>query len=263
MRIFWRFLIAVAFIGAVAVIALSLGWPFKLPTDALNPIVAAFAVIAAVISAWGAQNLVDREEDAKQPWPSLSFDVTSRYTLAQLVLSNLGGTPAFDVRIHWDTQPINHKGVPVRFSDRADGIEAPILSQGEHVSVLIDSTVSLFKQETLVYTGTISYARFPGGKSQGRKFYVSGEQYRHTLTFADEMPMTLHELQKVPDALAKISGELSAVKWLLMSQTKDTVKGVPEPEEKKLDSDQSPERKTVSKEEPEAVSLLGRPHDDS
>lgn len=226
MRLIVRCLMGIAFVGAFVVIGLSIGWPPRWSPDTLNPVAAALAVLTAVISAWGAQSVVEREEDAKRPFPYLSFDTQSRYSLAQLVLRNAGGAPAFDVRIHWDRPLLNHKGEPIRFSNSADGVEAPILQPGESVSVLIDTTVGYFKQEHLVYSGIVSFASSPKGKVQRQAFNLSGEQYRHTLTFADELPKTLHELQRLPEVLSAIRGELNDLRWALRSQSDDILGGL-------------------------------------
>ena len=134
-----------------------------------------------MIAAWGAQKVIEREDDARRPLPDLTVDVSSRYALAQLVLRNVGGTPAFDVRIHWDTPLLNSKGNTVSFSERADDVAAVILPNDERVTAFIDAVSSLVKRNETIYSGKLTYAERPGGKRKTHEFTLDLESIgRHS-----------------------------------------------------------------------------------
>lgn len=215
MRLLFRFLLFAALLGALVVILIAvlplLGWQGGLQADALNALAAALAVITAVIAAWGAQKVIEREDDASRPLPDLTVDVSSRYALAQLVLRNVGGTPAFDVLIHWDTPLLDCNGDLVSFSERADGVAASVLPNGEKVMALIDTVSNLVKRNETTYSGELIYAERSGGRRKSRRFSLDLGKYRQTLTFSNELPRTLHELQAIPGKLDGIRDELQQI----------------------------------------------------
>ena len=225
MRLLFRLLLLAALLGALVVVLIAvlplLGWQGGLQADALNALAAALAVITAVIAAWGAQKVIEREDDARRPWPDLSVDVSSRYSLAQLVLGNFGGAPAFDVSIHWDTPLLNSKGNTVTFSERADDVAAAILPNGEKVTAFIDTVSSLVKRNETIYSGELTYAERPGGKRKSRRFSLDLGKYRQTLIFSDELPRTLHELQAIPGKLDGIRDELQQIRRRLVALEHD------------------------------------------
>ena len=216
MRLLFKLLLFTALLGALVVVLIAvlplLGWQGGLQADALNALAAALAVITAVIAAWGAQKVIEREDDARRPLPDLTVDVSSRYALAQLVLRNFGGTPAFDVRIHWDTPLLNSKGNTVSFSERADDVAAVILPNDERVTAFIDAVSSLVKRNETIYSGKLTYAERPGGKRKTHEFTLDLEKYRQTLISSDELPRTLHELQAIPGKLDGIRDELQQIR---------------------------------------------------
>jgi hypothetical protein len=216
MRLLFKLLLFTALLGALAVVLIAvlplLGWQGGLQADALNALAAALAVITAVIAAWGAQKVIEREDDARRPLPDLTVDVSSRYALAQLVLRNFGGTPAFDVRIHWDAPLLDSDGNMVSFSERADGVAASVLPNGERVMAFIDAVSNLVKRKETIYSGELIYAERPGGKRKTRKFALDLGKYRQTLIFSDELPRTLHELQAIPGNLDGIRDELQQLR---------------------------------------------------
>ena len=65
-------------------------------------IAAALAVITSVVSTWSAQRLLEIQQDSVLPDPIPSIDVSSRYGLMQLRVTNFGGSPAYKTRISWD-----------------------------------------------------------------------------------------------------------------------------------------------------------------
>lgn len=218
MRILARVLLLVAVFIAAAVAILSAAWPGSFQLDSLNVIAAALAVITASLSAWSAQKLIEQEEDARRPQLYLSIDVTSRYNLAQVVLRNVGGRPAFDIYLTWDQPLLDHKGVPITFTGRADGLAAPVLMPGETLSAVIDVTSDLAKRADLLFSGSIRFSNRPMGKQQTEGFLLSAEKYRQTLLHVDEMTRTLYELQKVPGELHDLASTLHSLETTLAAR---------------------------------------------
>ena len=90
------------------------------------------AVVAAVIGALPALRVVEIQEDALRPRPTPYFDMTSRYSLLQLRVKNLGGGVAYDVQLSWKAHPVDHKGNKVTSLDAIS-----VLQPQDSASVLI------------------------------------------------------------------------------------------------------------------------------
>ena len=88
---------------------------------------AALAVLTAVLSAWAAHRVVEMEEDVRMPCPLPSFDFTSRYSLAQLRVTNFGASAAYNVKLTWDKPVLDEDGEPVRFLAGESVCEIPAL----------------------------------------------------------------------------------------------------------------------------------------
>lgn len=183
---------------------------------------ASLAVLAAIVSAWGAIKIVEQSEDSQKPYPYPSFDVESRYSLIQLVIKNYGGSPAYNIKVIFDKPILDSEGTQVRFSDSEEISDAAILLQNEHVSVLVDASHKIFpKYNDLNFSGNITFENSSGKKTKNR-FTISLEQYRKTLAHSNENLKTSYELQKLPKVLKEISNELNEIKVLL--KEKDRLK---------------------------------------
>lgn len=216
MRIAVRIILLAVFLVALAVVLVSLVPSLRSPVTAApdwsNPLAAALAVVAAAISAWGSQRLLEQEEDVRKPFVLVLLDVSSRHMVTQLVLRNAGQLPAYDVEIQWQNPPRRKDGSPVSFSDRPDGLVTPALDGGTSVASYVDITRNLLQRETLTYVGTVLYATSPGKKKTHQRFQVSLEPYRHTLTLPDDMSVALEALPRIPDELKKISFSLEQLR---------------------------------------------------
>ena len=173
--------------------------------SAWNAIAASLAVITAIISTWGAQKIIEQQEDAQKPSPYLYFDVSSRYQLVLLAIKNSGGTPSYKVSITWEKPLINYKGENIPSS------EIPILLPNETISIVVDQSASIFTNQDLNYSGKISYYNSSNNLFQ-RDFEISLEQYRGTLMYSDESLKTHYQLQKLPDILEKIESQLKEIR---------------------------------------------------
>lgn len=168
-----------------------------------STLAALLAVIAAVIAIIPALRVLEIQEDALRPRPTPYFDLTSRYDLLQLRVKNLGAGVAYDVRLTWKEQLIDHKGDEVRSLD-----QIAILLPQESVSVLVGAAHDTVRR--------LSDARFEGeckykdstGKKFCEKFVCSVDASRKQLVHDNEMPKTLRELQDIPKELTRIADML-------------------------------------------------------
>jgi hypothetical protein len=217
-RIIARIILAVSLITSIVVIVaalLSLG--FRDPV-AWAGVAAALAVITSVISSWVSQRALELQQDAQKPYPYPSIDVTSRYGLVQLRVTNYGGSAAHDINIKWDKPLLNSREKPIRFTIQEGAPEIPVLMPNESISILIDGSLQLFqKYQDMNFTGRMEFMD-ASKRRQGHPFYLSIEKYRQTLTFEQEDPKTHHELQKIPDEIHKLRAELRKIRALMEAE---------------------------------------------
>src|ERR1700728_1081866 len=84
------------------------------------------AVVVAVIAVYPALRVLEIQEDSVRPRPTLYFDFTSRYSLLQLKIKNLGGGTAYEIHLSWTTRIVNHMGKEIT---RLDNIPVLIPQQ--------------------------------------------------------------------------------------------------------------------------------------
>lgn len=208
-RIFARIALALAFVAALAVpaVAFAIRGPEKPETWLVAA--SALAVVTSVVSTWSSRRVVELQEDAKRPTPYPSFDVTSRYGLALIRVTNTGGTAAHDVCLHWDRPLHDHKGEVVGFAAQEHG-RAPIsvLLPGESIAKTIGAHHEFIaKHPDAEYSGRIEF-RDPSRRKYVSPFRLDGRQLAETLTYDHEAPRTHYELQRVPGELEQIRGLL-------------------------------------------------------
>lgn len=197
LRHFVRILIGTVFTAAIVLVSFLLVGPKSKETWAT--LTAVLAVIAAVISAWPSLRVLEIQEDATRPCPMPYFDITSRYGLLLLRVKNIGAGVAYDVTLTWNNHPQNEEGDDVTALDSIS-----VLMPHDSVSVLVGRTHELVrKYPTMRYEGTLEFKDVTG-KHRTQKFVVSADEHRKRLTFDDEMPKTLHDLQKLPEKLTDI-----------------------------------------------------------
>ena len=165
------------------------------------------AVIASLASALGTHKVVELQEDALEPAIRVTLDFRRRYQLAQLSVSNGGGSHAYDVRIKWD-KPLH----------TVDGDEAqvcgptgalPVLLAGDDATFLLGQSHQFLKKyPNTTWSGTVSYENASGERKR-KPFSITAEHERLALVHNEEAPKTQFELQKIPDRLEAIAGELA------------------------------------------------------
>jgi hypothetical protein len=175
-------------------------------------IAALLAVLTSILSAWTAQTALELQEDEKLPNPLVSFDLTSRYGVIQLRVTNNGGGSAHEIRLTWNTPLKNQRGNDVRFQDNPKLADIPILQPHETISVFIDGSHQFFQRyKDSNFTGEIEF-RNASGKTTKRPFYISAEHYRHTLDYDREELMTNKKLQEIPEAFQKLTSEVERLR---------------------------------------------------
>lgn len=171
---------------------------------------ASLAVVASLVSAWAAGEVVVLQRAATRPYVYPSFDLESRYGLVQLKVTNYGGSVAHDVTLQWKKELKNKKGNLITFS-RGDNRGIPVLLPGESVSTMVGGSVEFFRgSESLDFPGVIRFSDATGHKYE-ESYIVSGEKFRDSLQYDQEMPRTHYEIQKIPGEIAKLTSQLKAL----------------------------------------------------
>ncbi|MDR3792005.1 MAG: hypothetical protein P4L03_01370 [Terracidiphilus sp.] len=161
------------------------------------------AVITAVVAAWPAIRTLEIQEDTLRPRPTPFFDVSSRHNLLQLRVKNFGGAVAYDVRIEWKGRPVDHMGDAIKALD-----EITVLLPQESVSTLVGGSLDMVRKLSMSrFEGTCRF-KDASGKHYRDRFICSVDGFQRQQTFDNELPKTLHDLQKVPDGLSKIAERL-------------------------------------------------------
>jgi hypothetical protein len=197
MRVFVRSLLGAAFIAAIVLVSFLLLGPRSKETWAT--LTGVLAVVASVISAWPSLRVLEIQEDATRPCPMPYFDVTSRYGLLLLRVKNIGGGAAYDVVLNWATHPQKIDGKDVTELDSIS-----VLMPRDSVSVLVGVAHDLLeKYPAMRFAGKLEFKDVTG-KRITQPFVCSADEFRNRLTFDDEMPKTLHDLQALPEKLTDI-----------------------------------------------------------
>lgn len=175
-------------------------------------IAAVLAVITAAFSSWSAQKSLELQEDALKAYPYPFIDIKSRYGLMQLRVKNFGGSVAHDIRIRWDDKPLmNSRGEEIHFTKVEGAPDIGVLLPGESIAILVDGSLQAYETyQDMNYSGKIEF-RDASGRKKKRKFYMSAEQYRHTLTYEQEEPKAFRDIQKIPEELKKINSQLLGI----------------------------------------------------
>ncbi|MDR6735493.1 hypothetical protein [Sphingobacterium sp. 2149] len=172
-------------------------------------LVAAISTIVALASFWIAFEVFQRQEALNNPQLVIDFDVKSRPRILQLILSNYGNSPAFNVSIDWDIILIQRDDSPFNVLTGQQN-QIPVLNKNQTLNFFIDSTVDFYaKKRDLTYSGIINYSLDRNGKYYRKeKFTISLIGYKKTMLYQTELSETLKQLRKIPDALNEIRTEI-------------------------------------------------------
>lgn len=204
------------FLGFTLLLAIGTGY-FSLQgilagqKEAWATLAAALAVITSMVSAWGAQRVVELEEARMSPYPYPQFDTKSRYGLLLLKITNFGGGAAHNVRLIWDKPLKNSNGNTIDFSNSEESENLSILLPNQHISRIVDGLVGFFSVASPhLYSGTVEF-KDGAGKKRNHKFHLDADCLKGTPMHDEEGPKTHYELQKLPDELAKLRKSIDAI----------------------------------------------------
>lgn len=179
--------------------------------EAWATLAASLAVVTSMVSAWGAQRVVELEEQKLEPYPYPQFDATSRYGLMLLKIANLGGSAAFNIKLVWDKPLKNSRGEEIGFSQKGAEGELSILLPGQHLSKIVDGHIQLFQREgPHIYSGYVEF-QDSRGRRRSHRFLLDAEAYKGSPLFDDETLNTHHEIQKLPERLQILGQEVAKI----------------------------------------------------
>jgi hypothetical protein len=205
MRIIVRTILALVLLSAIGLIAFL--FHGSKGTETWATITGLLAVLAAVIAAYPALRVLDIQEDSLKPRPTLYFDLSSRYGLAQLRVKNIGGSVAYDVHLKWKIHPRDHKGDEVTALDYISS-----LLPAEDVSTLLGQSSEVVQRySNNLFEGEIAFKDAKGKVSQ-EKFSFSADAHQKRLYHDEELPKTLRDLQRIPDNLERVVAVLEKIR---------------------------------------------------
>ncbi len=206
-----RFFLGLTLLLAVAAAVFALSGIQSGQKEAWATLAAALAVVTSMVSAWGAQRVIELEEQKLEPYPYPQFDATSRYGLLLLKITNFGGGAAHNIKLVWDKPLKNSHGQEIRFSPDSTSGELSILVPGQHISKIVDGHYQLFQIEgPHIYSGSVEYQDSKGRKKSHR-FLLDAEALKGTPSYDEEATKTHHELQKLPDRLQELCNEVKKI----------------------------------------------------
>ena len=164
-------------------------------------------IVAVIVAAFAAYQLIEaRRLRNEQARPYVIVDFEFKSIVAKIAITNIGATPATDVRITFD------KPLQTVTPGRADLNQAavftgpiPMIAPGRKMSVLWDSVPAMYKDGTvpLSYTATASYL------DHRRKRHV--EEYVLDLTPYLQTTAPPDGIPEIASALKKIQTDLHNV----------------------------------------------------
>jgi len=204
------------FLGFTLLLAIGAGY-FSLQgilagqKEAWSTLAAALAVITSMVSAWGAQRVVELEEARMSPYPYPQFDTKSRYGLLLLKITNFGGSAAHNVRLIWDQPLKNSDGKTINFSSSEEAESLSILLPNQHISKIVDGVVGFFSVAgPHLYGGTVEF-KDGAGKKRSHKFHLDADCLKGTPMHDEEAPKTHYELQKLPSEIERLRKSIDAI----------------------------------------------------
>jgi len=204
-----RLFLAAAFASAVAAISIVFRYPDAYRPEIWAVAAAALAVIPAALATWSTQRMLELEEDASAPFPYPSFDSRSRSQLLQLRIENHGKGIARNVYLEWKDAPSVRDGGPPPFLTAETPV--PILLPGRDASYFVDGARDFVKKHDYAdFSGKVHFQDI-AGRAHSHPFVLPTSHLKDGLSYDDEISLTHRELQKLPDALEKISKTIEKV----------------------------------------------------
>jgi len=177
--------------------------------EAWATLAASLAVITSVVSAWGAQRVVELEEQKLEPYPH--FDITSHPGLILLKITNFGGGPAYKIKLSWDSPLNDSNGDEINFNSSSSSGELAILLPGQYISRFVDGSAGFFNREgNHIYKGNLEF-KDGKGKDRSCQFILDAESYKKSLVFDNVVLETHSELKKIPGLLQSLAEKVEKI----------------------------------------------------
>lgn len=215
-RVLLGLLIVVATIGAVWS-----AWEAFIgrQVDFVNVFAGSSAILAAAISAVIAFRSAELTEERLRPYPYPYIDTSSRYSLAQLRIRNVGGTAAHEVYLEWTGNSIpkmhrekNESDVPLLANGKENAIA--VLLPYDSLSQALDVPYKIAKQAKMEGTEWKGFVNFKDSRGQKHRhpFVLDVTNLGRGLLYDTEEPKTMHELQKLPKEIGKLTQAVKELK---------------------------------------------------
>jgi len=186
--------------------------------------VSSLAVTAAVISAILAYEVIYNAQINQLPQIIVKVDGESRYSILQLVIQNIGGSAAYNVRLKWleeygedATKYLKPKltyGGDVRIHSDQNFDRIISLQKGESHFLVIDGYWQFFEnnKSPANYIALVKYTdQFKGGNEYEIIIPISMEEFRLTLDYAKESTRADYAITQMPDRIDKIARILNNI----------------------------------------------------
>lgn len=174
-----------------------------------NTIAGTLAVITAIIGTFLSLKIIWKQEDEYEPEILVSFDVDSRNGIIQLVIKNIGGSNAYDIKLKWNKTLKEAKGKEVFLP------YVPVLTKGDSIRLIVDSTMARFQKaetekEQLIYDGFIKYKYSKKDKKYRKEnFEISLEHFKNKIRpITDQQDFYLKN-SKLNETVTKINKTLN------------------------------------------------------
>lgn len=169
------------------------------------------AVLVYVVLGWFAWRQLNETRRLRelQTRPYVIVDFEFRRFLINLVIKNIGATPARDVRVTFD-QPLRGSAAIQRDINEVAALTQPIpmLAPGRAITLAFDSGPQLFKDASLprVYTANVTYRDASGKRPYIDPPYILDlRQYAEALLDPKGVPELVEEVGKLRAMLEKWS----------------------------------------------------------
>jgi hypothetical protein len=179
-----------------------------------NTVASSLAVITAVLAIAASLNLTWHQEDEKRPYINIYIDDISHKYAYSLVIKNVGGSPAYNVKLDWTIPIFDYEKKIPRFTDADDEYDFQVLYNGAEFSRFLISSDTFQKiiadtNTPKFYEGIIVYTDNPKGKSTVKQhFRISLEPLKRRLNVLNDQMDFYFTNKDISNHLKSISNSL-------------------------------------------------------
>lgn len=210
----------VLFVLAFSAAVITASWAIleafiKENTDFVNVFAGSAAIISAAISAFVAIRSAELTEERLRPYPYPYIDSTSRYSLSQLRIRNVGGTAAHDIYLEWTgnsipKRTIDDNGAPMLANGKDNAIA--VLLPYESVSQALGLSSDIAKQAKAEGSEWKGYVNFKDSREQKHRIPFLITDLRFGLLYGTEETRTMYELQELPKQIHELVNAVKSLK---------------------------------------------------